>query len=41
MLTPKEADMIARKTIGVLAMVIMWPQIVLVIPGLISPEFLK
>ena len=27
--------------IGVLSLVIMWPQIVMFIPGLISPEFLR
>ena len=37
----KDVMIMLLPMIGVLALVIMWPQIVLVIPGLISPEFLR
>ena len=37
----KDVIIMLLPMIGVLSLVIMWPQIVLFIPGLISPEFLR
>jgi TRAP-type C4-dicarboxylate transport system permease large subunit len=37
----KDVMLMLLPMIGVLALVIMWPQLVLFIPSLISPEFLK